>query len=513
MDKRVKDFFGGGNFFRLLAYCVIFLGSFCLLYFVRFGLFPASKEIPSFVSNFTAGCWFTLIMITVFITSGFYRKRDIPREKLAGSILKSSLLGLAVFFAISFLMQAFGVSRTVVIFSWILSVSSIILVELIRFSGRAPVYTATAEKGHAATFQKVLFMIFISASLAVVSGEILTRFIFKVTGRNICMYRQSNLVNTDFEPHPYLSYILAANRTYYNVFGKVNCSINSLGFRGEEFAIKKSPGEFRIICLGGSTTFGVQDDKHNYPYVLQELCRKYFKNRGIEVINAGVPAYSSAENLINLEFRLLDLKPDMIIINQGINDAGIRTFPETFGFQNDYSHYRTYLTMQRQGKADRILKKTSYLYAFLASFISREKNDFGYYIRRHKPKEGIIKSPWNITGAVGKPADTSAPFRRNTEIMIKLLKSLDIKILLTTEPHFSKRVEKTDRNWNMYIGQHNDIIRKISAKYGIPLADIDRSMSGNIDYFIHDGIHLTDYGAETKAGDVFKAVIENNFIR
>jgi hypothetical protein len=56
-------------------------------------------------------------------------------------------------------------------------------------------------------------------------------------------------------PHPYLLYTL---RPGYEEFGYPQ--INSLGYRGHEFAFEKPRGTYRILCLGGSTTL-------SYPYI------------------------------------------------------------------------------------------------------------------------------------------------------------------------------------------------------------------------------------------------------
>ena len=47
---------------------------------------------------------------------------------------------------------------------------------------------------------------------------------------------------------------------------------NALGFRGAEVAVPKPPTAYRIVCLGGSTTYGdgVEDWHFTYPALLQD---------------------------------------------------------------------------------------------------------------------------------------------------------------------------------------------------------------------------------------------------
>src|SRR5262245_15587472 len=67
---------------------------------------------------------------------------------------------------------------------------------------------------------------------------------------------------SNYLPHPYLVYALNPNTRYYyeSFYGKSpRHFINSLGFRGKEFHKEKSSGVYRILCIGGSTTFSYHE--------------------------------------------------------------------------------------------------------------------------------------------------------------------------------------------------------------------------------------------------------------
>jgi lysophospholipase L1-like esterase len=98
-------------------------------------------------------------------------------------------------------------------------------------------------------------------------------------------------------------------------------SINSLGFRGPEIARDKD-GAYRIVVLGESTTFGMtlQPEDKPWPEVLEQIIRQRLKSRRpVQVINAGVPAYTLRHNLSRLSGEILPLQPDMIISYHGAN--------------------------------------------------------------------------------------------------------------------------------------------------------------------------------------------------
>ncbi len=106
---------------------------------------------------------------------------------------------------------------------------------------------------------------------------------------------------------------------YIGVIYEAPVTINSQGFRNPEFSQVKGD-TFRIVCPGNSCTFGnglsYQD---TYPAILQNLLRREFSDR-IQVINAGIPGYSSYQGLILLQEKILSLRPDLLIVSYGFND-------------------------------------------------------------------------------------------------------------------------------------------------------------------------------------------------
>ena len=122
-----------------------------------------------------------------------------------------------------------------------------------------------------------------------------------------------------YTPHRYIGYYPTPN------YIKGNDRHNALGYRGDEIESPKPPGQFRIVCLGGSTTYtsDVKDYRKSYPYLLE----KYLNGQGynnVTVINAGAGSWSSWESLINFQLRVLDIEPDLIIIYHSINDISPR---------------------------------------------------------------------------------------------------------------------------------------------------------------------------------------------
>jgi hypothetical protein len=100
----------------------------------------------------------------------------------------------------------------------------------------------------------------------------------------------------------------------------------------------KEKGRIRILCVGGSTTWGdgVAWGYDSYPAQLE----KYLNNNGysVDIVNSGVPYYTSAEVLTSLCFRGIHTKPDIVLIHTGGNDIGPLCSPDEY--KSDYSHWR-----------------------------------------------------------------------------------------------------------------------------------------------------------------------------
>lgn len=109
----------------------------------------------------------------------------------------------------------------------------------------------------------------------------------------------------------------------YELKGRnIHIKINALGFRGEEISLEKPAGTFRIVCLGASTTFSAEVSSNDkmWTHRLQEMLRAAHPDRRIEVINAAVGGYVSADNLKRLKHHVLALDPDLVIYYEANNE-------------------------------------------------------------------------------------------------------------------------------------------------------------------------------------------------
>lgn len=114
--------------------------------------------------------------------------------------------------------------------------------------------------------------------------------------------------------------------------------LNSFGMKGEEFSFAKPANEYRIVCLGDSTTESIGvNPSESYPIELEKaLSNVHLSNdRFVRVINAGIGSHNSAFNLAYLAYFLIHLKPDMVVVKSSYNDYLPFIVP---GMVTDYTH-------------------------------------------------------------------------------------------------------------------------------------------------------------------------------
>jgi lysophospholipase L1-like esterase len=97
---------------------------------------------------------------------------------------------------------------------------------------------------------------------------------------------------------------------------------NALGLRGPELAIDKPPGTLRVLLLGDSTVYGHGvEESATFGRVLEARLQARLPEARVEVIDAGVPAYSSLQSLRQLRYVLADTAPDVIVIGNMWSDS------------------------------------------------------------------------------------------------------------------------------------------------------------------------------------------------
>ncbi len=88
----------------------------------------------------------------------------------------------------------------------------------------------------------------------------------------------------------------------------------------QRFPRRKAPGTYRIVCLGGSTTYGRPFfDLTSYPGRLRALLPEVDASRPWEVVNARAISYASYR-IRGVAEELAEYEPDLFLIDVGHNE-------------------------------------------------------------------------------------------------------------------------------------------------------------------------------------------------
>lgn len=89
---------------------------------------------------------------------------------------------------------------------------------------------------------------------------------------------------------------------------------NSIGFRDREFSLKKEEDAFRIAVIGDSFTFGIVEKADVFPKVLERELTDGGFPFPIEVMNCGVPAYNTHQEIGHYKKFVAQFSPDLVIL-------------------------------------------------------------------------------------------------------------------------------------------------------------------------------------------------------
>tara|TARA_B100000963_G_scaffold199298_1_gene173494 strand:+ start:1112 stop:2236 length:1125 start_codon:yes stop_codon:yes gene_type:complete len=306
-------------------------------------------------------------------------------------------------------------------------------------------------------------------------------------------------------PHPYLPFIYKKGATtsagvkHYpnnqNYFFPALKTNNLQFFNGEfgdrDIEIPKPKNLVRINCLGASTTANYvreKDKNYSYPLILEKKLQSKYKNRIIEVNNCAQGGYNSADILVRSALKIVDTKPDYVILYHAYND--IRSYL-TDNFSSDYSHSKKNLG-------------DSYWKFHLSSLLPEiPLNFYNYLINKFLPSSSIRYSLLEVTGngSINTTANYQLgleTYERNMKNIINLYQSINAKIILCTFSFYLYEEIKNNKLHSLYceiVKEENKIIERISKQFDLPLVDADKLIPKNKENF-GDTIHFSKSGME-----------------
>lgn len=315
-----------------------------------------------------------------------------------------------------------------------------------------------------------------------------------------------------YEPHRYLGYVPTPD------FAHGTLIHNSMGYKDLEFPLSKPEGEFRIVCVGGSTTYttAVADTRASYPKCLEAALHQRGRTT-VRVINAGAEGWTSYEALINVAFRIVDLEPDLVIMLCGVNDTYARIVWPPEAFQGDNAGYRA-------PPGDRVVMPSLLEYsAFLRVVMVRmgwmephfkrltfgQDNSETFFAEEWTRQQVTGTYPSGIFREVGIETmlarNGPGYFIRNLENTLAILKSRGVPVLLASIPYYAS--EDASREL-LRVWSHPAFVAALEESYvamseaaeeqGVAFFGLADAFPNKETLFV-DGIHLNEEGVRLKA--------------
>ena len=272
----------------------------------------------------------------------------------------------------------------------------------------------------------------------------------------------SRHLSADVQVHDALFWI------HKDVFrGDIDFGVARVKIRGREVPKKKTADITRVICCGGSTTFGVKLPPEKVWVTLAEK-RLHDSGRRIELLNAGEPGYTAFQiHLLLKHFLVPDYDPDGVILYIGYNDSQLTRGPYTE--RELYAMWQAY----RVGRGTWRMR--------LGNFLQRSRL---YNLYAH-----------TLTGARRRwspekvPISTPPEFARTLDELLSYLEDAQIRVLVAAEAHQNDEVI------------YRRIMKRLARQHHAGFVDVyDLVRRRNAPGEIHtDVVHLTPRGNEIVA--------------
>ena len=317
-----------------------------------------------------------------------------------------------------------------------------------------------------------------------------------------------------YSPHRHLGYIPSPG------WSQGADRHNALGFRGDEVSAVKPPGVFRIACLGGSTTYcnKVEDPADSYPAALQRTLVE--RGYSVEVINGGCPGYSSLQSLINLQIRILDLAPDLVVVYQGVNDLHPRLVWPPSAYRRDQSGHVLPGTLERSAwEHSTLLRMIGVSYGLLEpqaslsrAFWATPSSSYSLEFWRQM-RDGIYPGGFFEQVPVSRMLSINKPvhLERNLRDIISVSRSRGADVILSTWAVSAEaltgddpRLESPD--YQAAIEEQNEVIRQLANETNAPLLDLAQAEIPSDQYV--DGYHFNASGNQFRANLLAELIVK-----
>lgn len=350
-------------------------------------------------------------------------------------------------------------------------------------------------------------------AVAILLVEIISRVIIPFTKRvkhlDAGYYFTEYLCNEQiqvpgmFESRPYSIYWNRPNyfRNGYQI-------TNSLGYRfmGEFDPDVHSPNSFKILALGGSTTFSdfhSDDFRDSWTYRLGSILSLNYPDKDFRIFNAGLNAGMSSELLAHFVFEAQKITPDLVVLHGPGNDL----LPLLLGdLSSDYRLTREKLQFSRRPGERFLVRHLGLVRLFYIFWLSRVPLSLFF----------TPKMPHISTQAQNAMTIFPSQFKANLKMFVGICNFFGFKLLLVDFLQAPKN--KLVQIWpdlaessEVAIQKMNQLMEEAGFQdSGCHHIKLDPSLFHE-DWFL-DNCHLNTQGENLKAQAISEYIQKNQII-
>ncbi len=254
---------------------------------------------------------------------------------------------------------------------------------------------------------------------------------------------------------------------------------NNVGFRSKEVALPKPPGVFRIVCIGGSTTFEGPRCDLTYPGRLERKLREHFKTDRIEVINCGVYGIDSQHEVERFP-EYLQLEPDLLVHYNFANDAN-GVVEAAFG--------RASLEAGTDMRLKLLLRQSVFVYNLLDRWLLPSRQTFDRAVRDY------TMSHMQALSEAAKKAACPIVFCSFVRPDFEHIEGME---RLHFKAKFNGRLGRDVYSYAQAVDAYNAALREMCGETGERYIEVAENLTGGTERFI-DHCHMYLNGIDRKA--------------
>lgn len=280
---------------------------------------------------------------------------------------------------------------------------------------------------------------------------------------------------------------------------RLRIATNSLGFRSPEVAVPKPAGTFRIVCVGGSTTFEVYADANEdtWPALLERRLKT--RHPRVEVVNAGVAGFT-LEHILHPGHweKVARLEPDLVHHFHATNDVG--TFAHAHLGARTASASSQALGRGAKALTDWSLAAYKVWMLAEAYVVPEDDGDTDRYpdegVRRYEERLRELVRRTRALGARPALATSVLRWRRDQPLEER-------RALARGAPHAYHRLSL--KGIDDAFARHDELTERVARETGALLVPAARELSGRPELY-GDIMHFRKAGSEAMAELVAKTL-------